>query len=88
MSSQPRVRSAIWTTLVLLLVAVSAPGALAAPKFSDVVATAAEQNATQQNLAAAPAPTPPAGISRAAPRNSRSRAGSTDNQVSSVSRST
>ena len=58
MSSQPRVRSAIWTTLVLLLVAVSATSALAAPRYS--VAIAGQQNATQQNLAAAPTPTSPA----------------------------
>ena len=70
MSSQSRVRSASWTTLVLLLVAISATSALAAPTFSDVVADAGEQNAAQQNLAAAPAPTPPAGISRGAEKQS------------------
>jgi type IV pilus assembly protein PilQ len=55
MSSQPRVRSAIWTTLVLLLVAVSASSVVAAP---------------QQNLAAAPTPTPPAGLSRSVEKQS------------------
>ena len=55
MSSQPRVRSAIWTTLVLLLLAFSASSALAAP---------------QQNLAATPAPTPPAGFSRGGDKQS------------------
>ncbi|HEX6284880.1 MAG TPA: type IV pilus secretin PilQ [Pyrinomonadaceae bacterium] len=70
MSSQSRVKSASWTTLVLLLVAISATSALAAPTFSDVVADAGEQNAAQQNLAAAPAPTPPAGISRGAEKQS------------------
>ena len=70
MSSQPRVRSAIWTTLVLLLVALSASSTLAAPKFLDVVATAGQQNATQQTLSAAPAQTPSAGISRAVEKQS------------------
>ena len=69
MSSQFRVRSAIWTTLVLLLVAIPATSALAAPTFSDVVAIAGKQNATQQNLVA-PAPTPPAGLSRGAEKQS------------------
>ena len=69
MSSQFRVRSAIWTTLVLLLVALPATSALAAPTFSDVVAIAGKQNATQQNLVA-PAPTPPAGLSRGAEKQS------------------
>jgi type IV pilus assembly protein PilQ len=68
MSFQPRVRSAIWTTLVLLLVAVSATSALAAPRYS--VAIAGQQNATQQNLAAAPTPTPPAGFSRGGDKQS------------------
>src|SRR5687768_17322074 len=58
MSYQPRVRSAIWTTLVLLLVGVSTTGTLAAARISDVVAHAGRQNATQQNLAATPSPTP------------------------------
>lgn len=62
MPYQPRVRSAIWTTLVLLLVSVST-SALAAPKYSDAV-RAVQQNSTQQTAAAAPAPTPPAGLAR------------------------
>ncbi|HEY0366694.1 MAG TPA: hypothetical protein VGC73_09490, partial [Pyrinomonadaceae bacterium] len=68
MRYQPRVRSAIWTTLVLLLAALSANSALAAPKHSDV--NRAEDNSTQQNLAAMPTPTPPAGISRGADKQS------------------
>src|SRR5687768_2711556 len=60
MSYQPRVRSAIWTTLVLLLVGVSSTGALAAARISDVAASAGRQNATQQNLAATPSPSPAA----------------------------
>lgn len=63
MSYQPRFRSAIWTTLVLL---VSVPtSALAAPNVP--VARTVEQNSTQQqqqSVAAAPAPTPPAALSR------------------------
>ena len=63
MSYQPRVRSAIRTTLVLLLVGGSTTGTLAATRISDVVARAGRQNATQQNLAATPSPTP-AGVAR------------------------
>ena len=70
MSYQPRVRLAIWTTLVLLLAGVSAGGALAAPRISDVVARAGKQNATQQNLAAQPAQSPAAGVSRGADKQS------------------
>src|SRR6185503_9877174 len=70
MSYQSRVISAIWTTLVLLLAGVSAGGALAAPRISDVVARAAKQNATQHNLAAQPAATPAAGVSRGADKQS------------------
>jgi type IV pilus assembly protein PilQ len=60
MSYQPRVRSAIWTTLVLLLVGVSTTGTVAAARISDVTAHAGRQNATQQNLTATPSPTPAA----------------------------
>ena len=60
MSYQPRVRSAIWTTLVRLLVAMFAASALAAPTFATVVTRADASNSVQQNPAAAPAPTPPA----------------------------
>ncbi|HEY0729723.1 MAG TPA: hypothetical protein VGD38_16695, partial [Pyrinomonadaceae bacterium] len=61
MSYQPRFRSAIWTTLVLL---VSVPtSALAAPNVA--VARTVEQNPTQQQtVAAVPAPTPPASLAR------------------------
>lgn len=61
MSYQPRVRSAIWTTLVLL---VSVPtSALAAPNVS--VARTVAHSSQQQSLAAVPAPTPPAALSGA-----------------------
>jgi type IV pilus assembly protein PilQ len=69
MSYQPRVRSAIRTTLVLLLVGGSTTGTLAAARISDVVARAGRQNATQQNLAATPSPTP-AGPARPADKQS------------------
>jgi type IV pilus assembly protein PilQ len=68
MSYQPRVRSAIWTTLVLLLVG-STTGTLAAARISDVVARAGRQNAMQQNLAATPSPSP-AGPARPADKQS------------------
>src|SRR5215212_5881825 len=68
MRYQPRVRSAIGTTLVLLLAALSANSALAAPRHSDV--TRAEDNSVQQGLAAMPTPTPPAGFSRGADKQS------------------
>jgi len=64
MSYQPRVRSAIWTTLVRLLAAVIAAGVLAAPTFATVVTRADDPSSAQQNPAAAPAPTPPAGAVR------------------------
>ena len=64
MSYQPRVRSAIWTTLVLLLVCTPATSSLAAMKSSDAVDSA------QQSLAAAPTPTPPAGMTRGADKQS------------------
>src|SRR5689334_14212601 len=64
MSYQPRVRSAIWTTLVLLLVCTPATSSLAAMKYADAVDSA------QQSLAAAPTPTPPAGMSRGADKQS------------------
>src|SRR5689334_10297996 len=65
MSYQPRVRSAIWTTLVLLLVSTPATSFMAAPKVSDVALSAA-----QQSLAAAPTPTPPVGMSHGADKQS------------------
>ena len=61
MSYQPRVRSAIWTTLVLLLVCTPATSSLAATKYAD-----ARLDSAQQSLAAAPTPTPPAGMTRGA----------------------
>src|SRR4030095_9359316 len=69
MSFQPRVRSAIWTTLVLILVCVSSITGLAAPQESS---NAAVQNpSTQpQAKAAAPAPTPPVGMSRSTDKQS------------------
>jgi type IV pilus assembly protein PilQ len=63
MSYQSRVRSAIWTTLVLLVSA--STSVLAAPKYANV-ARINEQSPTQQNVAAAPAPTPPNGPARGA----------------------
>jgi type IV pilus assembly protein PilQ len=58
MSFQPRVRSAVSrTTLVLLLACLSAAGVVA-------------QNPVQQAAAAAPMPTPPVGMSRAADKQS------------------
>ncbi len=67
MSNQPRIRSAInRTTLVLLLVCFSGTGILAATKDSPGVGNADDQNpAVQQKLVAAPTPTPPVGMSRA-----------------------
>ena len=64
MSYQPRVISAIWTTLVLAIVCLVGTSAIAAPQ---------EQNAgtsTVQQTAAAPSPTPPAGMSRATDKQS------------------
>ncbi len=66
MSYQPRVRSAIWTTLVLLLVCTPATSSLAANRFS----AARVDDSAQQSLAAAPTPTPPAGMSRGADKQS------------------
>jgi type IV pilus assembly protein PilQ len=63
MSYQPRVRSAIWTTLVLLLVSVPA-SALAAPQQSSAQQSATQQSSTQTSATVMPAPAPPAGLSR------------------------
>ena len=62
MSYQPRVRSAIWTTLVLLLVCISG---------TSVVAVAQNSNpgAAPQGPAA-PVPTPPVGFSRGSEKQS------------------
>ena len=71
MSFQSRVRSAIKrTTLVLLLVSLSAPGALAAEYFSGVVTVDDEQTPAQQTSAATPMPTPPVGLSRSTEKQS------------------
>ena len=68
MSYQPRVRSAIWTTLVLILVCVSSITGLAAPQESN---NAVQNPSTQpQAKAAAPAPTPPVGMSRSTDKQS------------------
>lgn len=79
MSYQPRVKSAIiWTTLVLMLICLSGVSALAATPNSDVVADGDDQTAiqqppvqqgpaqqlpVQQTAVANPTPTPPVGIS-------------------------
>ena len=67
MSYQPRVRSAIWTTLVLILVCVSSITGLAAAQESNVTGNAGVQNpsTTQTAKVATPSPTPPVGMSRA-----------------------
>lgn len=72
MSYQPRVRSAIWTTLVLLLVCASSTSILAAPQNSNTVASGAAQKMAAQNPAgpAAPEPTPPVGFSRGSDKQS------------------
>jgi type IV pilus assembly protein PilQ len=71
MSSQPRVRTAIWTTLVLLLVCTPATSSMAASIHSDAVTRDVEPStAQQQSLAAAPTPTPPAGMSRGGEKQS------------------
>ena len=66
MSYQPRVRSAIWTTLVLLLVWVSGTSIVAAQ--SNQVASGAAQSTNANGPA--PAPTPPVGFSRGAEKQS------------------
>src|SRR5688500_10659449 len=63
MSYQPRVRSAIWTTLVLLLVSVFGTSVVAVAQNSNPVASGGVQNANA-HAPAAPAPTPPVGFSR------------------------
>ena len=77
MSYQPRVRSAIiGTTLVLLLVCLSGITALAAPTESNVVGnntddqSPAVQQSKQTAMAAAPTPTPPVGMSRSTDKQS------------------
>lgn len=66
MSYQPRVRSAInRTTLVLLLVCLSGTSSLAATEYSEIVAPVDSQSLAAQGPAAAPNPTPPVGLSPA-----------------------
>jgi type IV pilus assembly protein PilQ len=69
MSYQPRVRSAIWTTLVLLLVSVFGTSIVAVAQNSPAVASRDSQNMAAQ-APAAPAPTPPAGFSRGSDKQS------------------
>ena len=66
MSYQPRVRTAIWTTLVLILVCVSSNTSLAAPQQARIDGDANDQTpaAQQTAMVAAPSPTPPVGMSR------------------------
>ena len=66
MSYQPRVRSALWTTLVLLLVCASGTSFVAVAQNSNAVASGNPQ--TQGP--AAPAPTPPVGFSRGSDKQS------------------
>ncbi|HEX3187909.1 MAG TPA: type IV pilus secretin PilQ [Pyrinomonadaceae bacterium] len=69
MSYQPRVRSAIWTTLVLLLVSLFGASVVAVAQNSNPAAAGGPQNMTAQTPAA-PAPTPPVGFSRGADKQS------------------
>jgi type IV pilus assembly protein PilQ len=64
MSYQPRVRSAIWTTLVLLLAGMSATSSLAAPQQSSTQQSSTQQSSSQTSATVIPAPTAPAGLSR------------------------
>jgi type IV pilus assembly protein PilQ len=66
MSYQPRVRSAIWTTLVLLLICRCGINAMAARHELNVAGSAldANQAAQQKALPVAPTSTPPVGMSR------------------------
>jgi type IV pilus assembly protein PilQ len=72
MSYQPRVRSAMWTALVLLLVCLCGINAMAARHELSVAGSAddANQAAQQKALVAAPTPTPPVGMSRATDKQS------------------
>ena len=72
MSYQPRVRSAIWTTLVLTLVCLFRTSGIAAPQDSNVSGSVTGSSpATQKQTAAAAAtPTPPVGMSRATDKQS------------------
>src|SRR5687767_7079709 len=69
MSYQPRVRSAIWTTLVLLLVSAFGTSVVAVAQNANTVAPGGNQNGNAQ-APAAPAPTPPVGFSRGSEKQS------------------
>jgi type IV pilus assembly protein PilQ len=73
MSYQPRVRSAIvGTTLVLLLICLLGITGMAAPQESNIVGNADDQNPPAQQTAgvAAATPTPPVGMSRSTDKQS------------------
>jgi type IV pilus assembly protein PilQ len=74
MSYQPRVRSAIWTTLVLAFICLRGISAIAAPQELNVFGNAGDQNQaaqqTQTATTAAPSPTPPVGMSRSTDKQS------------------
>ncbi|HEV8136840.1 MAG TPA: type IV pilus secretin PilQ [Pyrinomonadaceae bacterium] len=74
MSYQPRVRTAIWTTLVLTLVCLFSTSGIAAPQDSNVsgsvAGSAPVKQPTQQTATAAPTPTPPVGMSRSTDKQS------------------
>jgi len=74
MSYQPRVRSAIWTTLVLTLVCLFSTSGIAAPQDSNISGSVAGSNSAtqsaQQTASAAASPTPPAGMSRSSDKQS------------------
>jgi type IV pilus assembly protein PilQ len=59
MSYQPRVRSAIWTTLVLLLVSITATSTLAAPQQSSSQQSSTQQGSAQTTATVTPAPPAP-----------------------------
>src|SRR5687767_5417420 len=69
MSYQPRVRSAIWTTLVLLFVSAFGTSVVAVAQNANTVAPGGNQNGNAQ-APAAPAPTPPVGFSRGSEKQS------------------
>ena len=74
MSYQPRLRTAIWTTLVLTLVCLFSTSGIAAPQDSkvsgSVTGSVPVTQPTQQTAAAAPTPTPPVGMSRSTDKQS------------------
>src|SRR5689334_2771006 len=74
MSYQPRVRTAIWTTLVLTLGCLFSTSVIAAPQSSNVPGSVTGSvpvtQPTQQTAAATPTPTPPVGMSRATDKQS------------------